>query len=152
MTINDFGVYTAWYLTILLATAAIYYFGGHFAMKKAFNKHRQTTIETLENRDYNNPDTIYILNRTLKENIMYGNLQAADEDYRLVLDTVMLAGEYTYYSKSDKERVALARDLISKPAEITVALPACDSLTRRQIAENIERNYPETAIKFAKST
>jgi hypothetical protein len=141
---EDFGVSALRYFALLFAFSAVYFLGGHLATRRWFAAERKSVLLLLEKGE--SSDINYVFDRPLIDNVRYGDLQASDEECKLALDTVMLAAEYNYYSASDKERITLAREMISKPETINLAMEMCDCLTRRQIAENIEMNYPEIKI------
>lgn len=88
-----------------------------------------------------------IFNKSVRENIMYGNFHATDEEYRKVCDTVLIRDD-EYLLESDKQKIALARVLLFAPKEIIIAngLDACDNITKKRIINNIKRNYPDIIL------
>jgi ABC-type transport system involved in cytochrome bd biosynthesis fused ATPase/permease subunit len=110
------------------------------------------TIELLNAESFY-PENGYIFNRSVKDNIMYGDLQATEEDFNRAFDTVLLSKkllgeEKSYISDSDKEKIILARKLLTNPESIDLNkfLSGCDGITIKEIANNIKINYPETKI------
>ncbi|MDR0903936.1 MAG: hypothetical protein LBM59_04825 [Ruminococcus sp.] len=154
ININDnetFGVLAAIFLgAFFVAVSADIIFNVLIIRNITSGKEYRETLKLLESDEINDGDRHYYFNRSLRENIMYGNLQASDEDYNRALDTInlperTLTGDEKYLSESDKQKIILARELLSSPENIDVneILSRCDSITKRAILRNIKINYPE---------
>jgi ABC-type molybdate transport system ATPase subunit len=115
--------------------------------KRLITPLRETADLIQSESPFSGEDNIYLENRSVRENIMYGKIQATEEEYNRARDTA-LVDENAYISKSMKQRSALARRLISNPDYIDIKkeLPDCDLITIKEIVKNIKINYPEIKI------
>jgi ABC-type multidrug transport system fused ATPase/permease subunit len=97
--------------------------------------------------NFSGDDNVYLENRSVRENIMFGQIKATEEEYNRARDTA-LVDEEKYLSQSMKQRVTLARRLISNPEYIDIKkeLSNCDVITIKMIIKNIRINYPEINI------
>jgi hypothetical protein len=111
-----------------------------------------------DNTDNNAFDDGFIFNRSVKDNIMYGDLRAADEDFRRAVDTALLDIPLLdtpplYLTASDRQKIILARTLLTNPTDINPdkILSDCDGITKLEIIQNIQINYSEIKIKRGKT-
>jgi tetratricopeptide (TPR) repeat protein len=152
---QTFGVLAAIFLGVLfLAVAVDVVFNTLIIRNISSGKDYKEALKLLESDIIPDGDKYFYFNRSFRENIMYGNLQASEEDYRRALDTINLperplTGDEKYLSDSDKKKAVLARMLLFSPAELDIneILTHCDSVTKLKIYHNIKINYPEINIK-----
>jgi ABC-type transport system involved in cytochrome bd biosynthesis fused ATPase/permease subunit len=146
-----FGVFAAVFLGVLFVSISADIIMNALIIRSitSDNKYKET-LKLLESGEISDGDIYYYFNRSFRDNIMYGNLQASEEDYRRALDTINLperplSGDEDYLSDSDKQKAVLARMLLSNPEilDISEILTRCDSITKRKIYVNIKINYPE---------
>jgi hypothetical protein len=162
-----FGVYAVWYFCLLLFRFSLGLLGerqlaGRFLSD--IKKHdkltalleKQAGAETLIEADLPVSDG-YFAHRSPRENILYGDIRASEEDLRRACDTVLLdrgrlSRENPYISEADRQKISLARALISAPARLNLfdALSACDNLTVLTIIKNIGGNYPDITLTVEK--
>jgi ABC-type multidrug transport system fused ATPase/permease subunit len=158
ININDyetFGVIAAIFLGVFfLAISLDVIFNNLIIRNISSGKDYKEILKLLESNDIPDGDKYFYFNRSFRDNIMYGNLQASEEDYRRALDTINLperplSGDEEYLSESDKKKAVLARMLLSNPAELDIneILTHCDSVTKLKIYHNIKINYPEIKNK-----
>jgi hypothetical protein len=158
ININDnetFGVFAAIFLGVFfLAISIDVIFNTLIIRNISSGKDYKETLKLLETSDIPDGDKYFYFNRSFRENICYGNLQASEEDYRRALDTINLperplTGDEKYLSDSDKKKAVLARMLLFSPAELNIneILTHFDSVTKLKIYHNIKINYPEINIK-----
>ncbi|MDR0975008.1 MAG: hypothetical protein LBL80_04895 [Ruminococcus sp.] len=159
MNISDpqnFGIITAIFLGLFFVSVTVdIFFNSAIIRNISSGKQYRETLKLLETDEITGGNVYYYFNRTVRENIMYGNLQASEEDYNRALDTVALPErpiieDSKYLSESDKQKIVLARLLISNPPELKIndILTHCDSYTKQKILYNIMINYPEITINL----
>jgi ABC-type lipopolysaccharide export system ATPase subunit len=115
--------------------------------KRLISPLRETADLIQSESPFSGEDNIYLENRNVRENIMFGKIQATEEEYNRASDTALI-DEKKYVSKSMKQRATLARRLITNPDYIDIKkeLPDCDPITIKEIVKNIKINYPEIKI------
>jgi ABC-type transport system involved in cytochrome bd biosynthesis fused ATPase/permease subunit len=158
ININDnetFGVIAAIFLGVFFVAISIdVIFNTLIIRNISSGKDYKEILKLLESDIIPDGDKYFYFNRNFRDNIIYGNLQASEEDYRRALDTINLperplSGDENYLSDSDKKKAVLARMLLSNPEELDIneILTHCDSVTKLKIYHNIKINYPEINIK-----
>ncbi|MDR0986686.1 MAG: hypothetical protein LBL98_03180 [Ruminococcus sp.] len=151
---QDFGIFAASLLGVFFVAITVdVLFAVGIIRSFSSDKEFKEEIKLLESEEETSGDRYYYFNRSLRDNIMCGNLRASEEDYNRALDTINLPerpinDNNTYISESDKQKIVLARMLLSKRADapINAILNHCDSVTKLKILQNIYRNYPEIKI------
>jgi hypothetical protein len=116
--------------------------------KRIIEPHRKAAAMIISDIPVSGEDNLYLENRSVRENIMFGNIRATEEEYNRAYDTAMI-DDKVYLSRSMKQRVTLARRLISNPKSIDLnkELSICDFLLIRDIEKNIKINYPEINLQ-----
>ncbi len=100
----------------------------------------------------------FLFNSTLKENIIFSNSTATDEEIKLAISTACVDeiieklkdGLNSYIGENgvklsggERQRIGIARSLLNKPKILLLdeATSALDNKTEKQILYNIEKNY-----------
>jgi hypothetical protein len=116
---QTFGVLSAIFLGVFfIAIAVDIIFNNAIIRRISSANDYKEALKLLESGKIPDGDLYYYFNRSFRANIMYGNLQASEEDYNRALDTINLperplTGDEDYLSDSDKKKAVLARMLLS---------------------------------------